>query len=102
MEKEKTERVKEYLLAGFVLVSVILILTLWTNTLLDRGSDGPGFYRETIQGNGEFYLTRAAEASSGTPLPTKEHKKEHGTPTFTPIPITATPDLLTPTLESDQ
>ena len=102
MEKGKTERLKEFLLAGFVLVSVVLILTLWTNTLLDRGSDGPGFYRATVQGNSEFYLTRTAEASSGTFLPTKEHKNEHGTPTFTAIPKTATPDLLTPTLETDQ
>ena len=102
MEKGKTERLKEFLLAGFVLVSVVLILTLWSNTLLDRDVDGPGFYRETVQGNGAFYLTRTAEASSGTFLPTKEHKNEHGTPPFTAIPITATPELFTPTLESDQ
>ena len=104
MEKAKTEHLKEFLLAGFVLVSVILILTLWTNTLLDRETEGPGFYRATLQVDGGFYLTRTAEAASGAPLPTKEHKNEHGTPTPAIVPATATPALIlsTPTLETDQ
>ena len=104
MEKEKTNWIKEYGLAGFVLVSVILILTLWTNTLLDRESDGPSFYRATVQVDSGFYLTRTAEAASGVPLPTKEHKNEHPTSTPTLIPSTATPTFIlsTPTLETDQ
>lgn len=104
MEKEKTDWIKEYLLAGFILVSVILILTIWTNTLLDRESDGPGFYRATVQVDTGFYLTITAEAASGQPLPTKEHKNEHLTSTPTLLPVTATPTFIlsTPTLETDQ
>lgn len=104
MEKEKREHLKEFLLAGFVLVSIILILTLWTNNLLERETDGPGFYRATVQVDDGFYLTHAAEETSGTPLPTKEHKNEHGTPTPTFVPTTATPVSVqpTPTLETDQ
>lgn len=104
MEKEKIDWIKEYVLAGFVLVCVILIFAIWANTLLDRESDGPSFYRATVQVDTGYYLTRTAEAASGVPLSTKEHKNEHPTSTPTLIPSTATPTFIrtTPTLETDQ
>lgn len=103
MEKAKTERIKEYALAGFVLISVIMIALLWSNNLLDRESDGPSFYRATIQADSGFYLTRTAEATSGIVPPTREHKNEHST--STPAVLGAmTPALIqsTPTIEVDQ
>lgn len=100
MEKEKNEWIREYTLAGFVLISVILIGIIWTNTLLDQKPDGPNFYRATVQSDSGFYLTRTAEAGLGTLPATKAHKNEHtATPT---VQSTATPILISPTEEVDQ
>ncbi len=108
MEKEKSERIREFSLAGFVLISVLLVLAIWSSTLSDRDPQGPGFYRATLEIDSGYFLTLTAEATAGTIQPTQEHKKEHGTPTPVVPVITATmtmtptPVSPTPTVEFEQ
>jgi hypothetical protein len=107
MEKEKSERIKEFSLAGFVLISVVLVLVIWSNTLSDHDPQGPGFYRATMEIDSNFYLTRTAEATSGTFQPTAGHKNERSTPTPTIAitmteTMTTTPIPPTPSVEFEQ
>lgn len=98
MEKKSPGRLKELLLLGFVLASLVLIAGIWADSLLDRGSQTPGFYRPTVQVEEGFFLTQTAAVELGTLQPTREHKNDHSTPT-PPITGTLTP---TPTEEVDQ
>lgn len=98
MENEKRDQVKNFMLAAYVLVGVLLIVSIWANALLTREPHGPSFYRATAHVDNAVYLSQTADASSGTMIPTKAHKNEHSTP----IPewlLTTTP---TPTEGVDQ
>lgn len=99
MEKARSEKIKELLLAGFVTVCVALIIAVWFDALLNKGVESPYFYRGEPTVSGSFYLTRTAIAEGallGTRTPTPEEKK-HKEETPTPMP---TPTLLT-TPEAD-
>ena len=98
MEKKSPERVREFLLLGFVLASLVLIAGIWSDSVLDRGSQTPGFYRPTVHVEEGLFLTQTAAVDLGTPQPTRQHKNEQGTP-VPPITGTLTP---TPTEEVDQ
>ena len=97
MEKEKSDQIKQFLLAAFVLVCVSLVILVWANALLDREPQGPNFYRSTVPIDTTFYTTQTAEAASGAlSSSTQQHKNEQATPIRSP---TTTP---TPTEGVDQ
>jgi hypothetical protein len=93
MEKTRSEKLKELLLAGFVTICVALIFAVWFDALSNKGVESPYFYRGEPTTSGSFYLTRTAMAEdtllgTGTPTPEeKQHKKETLTPTPTPTLI---------------
>jgi hypothetical protein len=98
MEKERTEKIKESFLAGFVAVCVALICILWFNAFLDKDEGNPYFYRGTPERSAFYYETQTAiveQIKSGTGTPTPEHRREHETPTPTVTPV------LPPTPEAD-
>jgi hypothetical protein len=93
MEKTRSERIKELLLAGFVTICVALIFALWFGALSNKSVETPYFYRGEPTTSGSFYLTRTAIAESallGTGTPTPEEKK-HPEKTPTPMPIPTLP-----------
>ena len=93
MEKARREKIKEFLLAGFVLVCVALIFAVWFDALSNKGVENPYFYRGEPTTVGTFYLTRTAiaeDALLGTSTPTPEGK-QHKNQTLTPMP---TPTLM--------
>lgn len=99
MEKTRSEKIKEFLLAGFVTICVALIFAVWFDALSNKSVESPYFYRDEPTTTGSFYLTRTAIAENallGTGTPTPEEKK-HKEETPTPMP---TPTLLT-TPEAD-
>ena len=99
MEKARREKVKEFLLAGFVMICVVLIFAVWFDALSNKSVESPYFYRGEPTTSGSFYLTRTAIAENallGTGTPTPEEKK-HKEQTLTPMP---TPTLLI-TAEAD-
>jgi len=93
MEKAHSEKIKEFLLAGFVLLCVALIFAVWFDALSNKGVESPYFYRGEPTTAGSFYLTRTAiaeDALLGTGTPTPEGK-QHKNQTLTPMP---TPTLI--------
>lgn len=97
MEKARSEKIKETLLIGFVVVCVVLIFAVWFNAFLDRGED-PYFYRPTPERSESYNLTSTVIAEqailgTGTPTPEKKHKEATLTPTPTSVPtIPFTPE----------
>ncbi len=98
MEKANHEKIKDIFLATFMLVSVGLIVTLWVNTILQKDTEMPYFYRGVPTLSGSYYVTQTAIAEGallGTGTPTVELKQHHkGTATLTVIPtLTLIPTL---------
>lgn len=96
MEKTRSEKIKETLLAGFVIVCVVLIFMVWVNALSEKGVENPYFYRGEPEESQSFYTTGTAiaeQAALGTSTPTPDEKKhkEH-TPTPSAIPFTPESD----------
>lgn len=94
MEKAKNERIKEVLLAAFVLLCVGLIFALWLNAFSEKDVETPYFYRGIPDVAESFDATETAmakpsviETATLAPSPTRLQ------PTATPTP-SATPDLL--------
>jgi hypothetical protein len=90
MEKARNEKIKEVLLAGFVIVCVALIFMVWFDAMSNNGAENPYFYRGEPEENTAFYATRTADPEAtlmgtGTIAPEEaEHQKQ--TPTPPPIP----------------
>lgn len=110
MEKQRSEYLKEFSLAAFVLAGFVLILLIWSNSLSDSEPQGPGFYRAAMVIDEDFYLTMTMVAASGTPAQSRDHKNDHGsaTPTLVTIMATSTPTSMptpvppTPSIEFEQ
>jgi hypothetical protein len=77
------ERLRQALLLGFVIVSVVLIGLIWAEGLFSDGQATPSYYRDTYEVDESIYLTVTAEAIefqqqlSRTPSPgdqTPEHR----------------------------
>jgi len=93
MEKTRSEKIKEFFLAGFVITCVVLIFVIWSDALSNKVETSPYFYRGEPTLSESFYATRTAIAESallGTGTPTLEvkHHEEMSTHTLTP---TSTP-----------
>jgi len=84
MASTPREGLKQYLLLGFVALSVALVGLVWADNLSDRPSGGTGFVRSTPTAP----LTHVA--LSATP-----------TATLTPTPLSALATL-TPTAEAEK
>ncbi len=92
MEKTYSEKIKKFLLAGFVTVCVALIFSIWFSALSDKGVKSPYFYREEPTLSASFYITQTAIAESvlsgaGTIIPEKRHHEETETPVPAPTLI---------------
>ena len=101
MEKARSEKIKEALLAGFVGMCVVLIFALWFNAFSDKGTENPYFYRGIPEQSESYNLTNtviAEQAILGTGTPTLENK--HKEATLTPAPTSLPTIPFTP--ESDQ
>jgi len=82
---------KKVLLVGFITTSVVLILLIWVDGLVDSGSINPIFYRESVSANEAFFMTQTAVAENhalgtGTPEYKGKHKNQTQIPYLTPIP----------------
>jgi hypothetical protein len=89
MEKKSKVNFKEFLLIGFVTISVMLIFAVWFNSFTDKGVDNPYFYRGIPTESQSLIMTTTAIAQNsllGTGTPTVVHKHEQPTVTQTPIP----------------
>ena len=60
MAKEDMESVKKYLLMGFVLACVVLIVLIWAQGLADSGMTGSGAVQASATLSGTPYSTRTA------------------------------------------
>ncbi len=100
MEKARSQKIKDFLLSGFVMICVALILMFGSTHYQTKVLRVPIFIGESLTISGSFYLTRTAiaeDALLGTGTPTPEEKK-HKEQTLTPMP---TPTLLI-TAEADK
>jgi hypothetical protein len=94
MEKTAVQKLKKILLAGFVLLSVVLILSLWTNNLLNHDDQLPGFYRSTSTPDVLLQLT-------ATPIDGQTGQQNPLSPTPA-AELTPTPTVVEPTEPVDQ
>lgn len=84
MASADRERVKQTLLLGFVIVSIILIGLIWIEGLQGNHQATPSYYRDTYKVDENIYLTVTAEAVefqqqlSRTPVPVEGTPEHHG------------------------
>jgi len=74
------ERLRQALLLGFVIVSLVLIGLIWAEGLLSDGRATPSYYRDTYKVDENIYLTVAAEAIEFQQQLTRTPAPDHLTP----------------------
>jgi hypothetical protein len=86
MDKKNSERLKRMGLLAFLVVSVVLVVLVWADGLIEDTPATPSYYRDTFQPDENIYVTITAEVyeyqlrltQTPEPLGQEEHGQGHG------------------------